>query len=273
MPKITQHKVIDWFDFLDPKTGDFGIEVEAELGAPNTLSQLPSWDIKGDGSLQGYGVEFVCKQPVSRTSVENVMSEVLNVVGAAGSNPLIPSVRAGIHIHINMQNYKVKDVIKMLSVYYSMETALIRSCGPSRSGNLFCLRAQDAPAMFQLLGKGFLNNRQTLSSNQLRYSSINVTPLAKFGTLEFRALATTPGVGKVPFWCDVLLKIREYAVNLNSAFEVAERVSGMGSEYWVKDVLGDEIFNKINYPALAHDVYFDTQNAQHFMYTMGQAGA
>ena len=183
-----------------PETdGDIGVEIEVEgenLPQPNEDCLLRNftnfWNIVKDGSLRGEAWEYVFKRPASRETYKRVLSYFTQQMEDKGSR-FHDSVRAGIHIHINVQNLTVKELFNFLVTYYIMEEYIINRCGEGRQGNLFCLRSQDAPYILFSLYRAFRDNScQEIATDLVRYSSLNVISLFKYGSLEFRALRTTP---------------------------------------------------------------------------------
>lgn len=60
-------------EFIEPRPGDFGVEVEVEYLDPvkNLLTQ--DWITKTDGSLRYHGREYVSPGPIPRERVEGAL--------------------------------------------------------------------------------------------------------------------------------------------------------------------------------------------------------
>lgn len=261
MGKFDQ-KVKEYFA-TNNTSGDIGIEIEMETTSPlNFEPFVEHWNFENDGSLRGFGTEFVLKKPIPIKSVKTVMDKTRSSLKDHGVE-IVDTVRAGIHIHINMQKYKLKDVLKFLTCYYAMETALTNYCGRGRQGNLFCLRARDAAYAISLLESAVqAEDFYMLQTNQLRYSAMNLQSLFSFGSLEFRALATTPNLEKVEEVVEILSRIRDYSTKIDDCWDNISMISGMGPYEWIRGIIGEEYVNKLNYPDMEKDITTDMRNIQ-----------
>ena len=205
-------KVKDFFGLEETK-GNIGIEVETEFDGPfSGIDSSPNttkyWKDTKDNSLKGYSTEYVLKKPVNYKSVPEVVNILCKHINSLESN-MKPSIRTGIHIHINMQDSLIKDVFKFLIVYYCLETILTNNCGENRQGNLFCLRTRDAEYVIEQLKMAVTaDDIYLLRTDDLRYTSLNIQSLFSFGSLELRSLATTKNLDNIVEWAEVLKSIK-----------------------------------------------------------------
>jgi hypothetical protein len=122
------------------------------------------------------------------------------------------SPRAGVHVHVNVNDLTMKQVMTMVCAYIILEEFFISFCDKSRDGNLFCLPSYNAEYLISAI-------RNTCSSDDLahintddvRYASINLRSLFKYGSVEFRSLESTPDFDKVNTWVQMLYKLKEAA--------------------------------------------------------------
>ena len=266
MKQQFNNKVVDLLNLKDTK-GDVGIEIEMELQKSNAdpTKFQDSWRLEDDGSLKVNGVEFVLKKPVKFEDVPPLIDNLKYNLDASDMK-IRPSIRAGIHIHVNMQQSTMKQVYSMICAYYPMESALTRFCGNGREGNLFCLRARDASGVVQTLETSLeQNDLMYLNTDNLRYAALNIRSLFNYGTLEFRALATTPELDLIVDWCRMLQKLKEYSHKLKNNWEPLHSISGDGPRKWMQDVFGPELFAKLDYPELEEDVIKDSRNIQYLV--------
>ena len=269
LKQILNEKIVDILD-LNRTEGDVGIEVEMELRRPlNGLEMFDgAWRIEHDGSLKVNGNEFVLKKPIIFSSVTETLDTLKSCL-AHNKVSILPSIRAGVHVHLNMQQSTLKQVFNFLACYYPMETALTRFCGNGREGNLFCLRARDANGVIQTLEQVMkTGDIAYLDTDDLRYSALNLRSLFNYGTLEFRALATTPDLGLIPIWCQMIEKIKEYSEGIPVAWEPLSSISGDGGETWMRGIFGDELFAKLAYDGLEDDIIRDSRNVQYLISLM-----
>lgn len=264
-------KVVDYFA-LSPKEGEVGIEIEMELSRLLTKksSRPPVWRVESDGSLRGYGYEFVLDQPIPRDKVEKTISELKTYLKEIEKNKILPSIRAGVHIHLNVQSMTVGQVLNFMMCYYLLETALLRTCGENREGNLFCLRNQDANySVFALENvineQSFYNARH----DSYRYSALNFQSLFTYGSLEFRSLATQPDLNNIQPWVEVLLQLKESSTNIKDPLNTLLDISGDGPAQWAKKILGEH-FEKLEYPEMEIDIMRNLREVQIAMHSLSE---
>ena len=167
-----------WETIGKPKypKGDFGIEIEMELSSivdtnakPNVWKHDPE-----EHSLKGFGYEFVLKSPTSFEKALSHLRDLENYLEESGVR-VLPSLRASSHIHLNMCEKTMREVLKFLAVYYPLESAIVNSCGDGRTGNLFCLRAIDSPYQINCLTNYLqTGNILDIRTDDLRYSALNL---------------------------------------------------------------------------------------------------
>jgi hypothetical protein len=83
--------------------GEIGIEIEVE-GDNLYKGKLKSWRVEHDGSLRGNdNAEYVLRNPIPRTDIKKVLSELSKALEANNSEVDNNSPRTSVHIHINCQ--------------------------------------------------------------------------------------------------------------------------------------------------------------------------
>lgn len=262
-------KVKDYFD-LNKTDGEVGIEIEMELNRSLAQSNhCPSvWRIETDGSLRNNGYEFVLRKPIPRKDIVPTLQDLLHYVESVENNNILPSIRAGVHIHLNVQDLTIGQVLNFMMCYYLLETALLRTCGENREGNLFCLRNQDANntifALEQVIAQRSFFEAH---SDQYRYAALNFQSLFTYGSLEFRSLATQPDLANLKPWVDVLLQLKDSAVKINNPIEALLDISGDGPAYWAEKILGSH-FKSLQYPEMEIDIMRNMREIQVAMYSL-----
>lgn len=226
-----------------------GVEIEVE-GVGLRLN-VEGWASHDDGSLRGEAVEYVLPTPLTLPTVKNrlnALSEALEGCDIADTG------RAGVHIHINIQDMEEQHVFNFIVLYLIFEEVLIRYCGEDRIGNLFCLRMKDAEYLEELLIEAARRKDfAVLYTDDIRYASINCKALVQYGSLEFRGMRSTIDSDVLVPWIEMLLALKEKAKCYHQASEIIVDLSRFSPEGLAKDIFTKH-FDKLNYPDLTHDV-------------------
>lgn len=225
--------------------GEVGIEIECE---GNNLAKRISkyWTTHADGSLRGESIEYVLNGPISREAVGDAL-KVLNDELKARGSVVNESYRTSVHVHLNAQTMKIRTVFNQLILYMLFEDLLVEYCGKDRVGNLFCLRAQDAENLIQVLSDALKSgNYGYFNGDHLRYAAVNVNALSKYGSLEFRAFRGTTDPKAIAEWVSILLKIKDAAAEYDNPTEICRDFSVVGPKAFMNKVFGPEISAVLN---------------------------
>lgn len=265
MFNLMNQKSVEYFKI--PKTpGEIGIEIEMETNKafrPECVD-LETWSIDWDeGSIKGNGAEIVLIQPCSRDEVAPIMNNLRSTIKKSGVG-VKNSVRAGIHIHINCQDMTVGEILKFMMCYYPLETAFTDFCGENRQGNLFCLRVRDAMGMINQLYNSVQEKDlyKMRNNDAYKYAALNMQSLFKYGSLEFRAMATTKDFKNVEQWIDIITRIKDYSLKVDSVWDNMTKISGLGPFEWLTEVVGSENAKDLYYPGIEEDMMEDCRNIQ-----------
>lgn len=217
----------------------YGVEIEAEgvrLPDPDTTPGV--WRVERDSSLKtAEAWEYVLRYPLMLEGVRDALSE-LNAVYKFRKTIVHDSVRAGVHVHMNVQKWNIKQVMTFSTCYYIIEDLLLRWCGENREGNLFCLRTRDAEfVLFKILNALKERNLKHLQGDIIRYSSLNYCSLFKYGTIEFRGMRGTPDLDLIYKWNEVLDELRTASLTFNSPRDVLDQLSGDGEQQFLQTLL------------------------------------
>jgi hypothetical protein len=218
----------------------YGIEIEVEgtsLPTPGYLS--PNiWRVEKDDSLKTEEAwEYVTPTPLSLEGVKNSL-DYLALAYTANKSEVFDSIRAGVHVHMNVQDWNVKQLFTFATAYYLVEDLLIGWCGPGREGNLFCLRARDAEfVLFRILKSLKEKNLKHLKDDIIRYSSLNYCSLFKYGSLEFRGMRGTGELDLIYKWVEIINDLREASLQFDSPATVVAMMSGDGELEFLKRIL------------------------------------
>lgn len=227
---------------LNKKTtkGEVGIEVEVEGSKlPKSQDELaPFWEYHIDNSLRGQdNAEYVLRQPLAFKEVPGALDALWNLFQKYNST-LDESNRTSIHVHLNAQTFFMNRLTSMLALYFTFEDVLTQWCGDHRVGNLFCLRAKDAPGIISQVRRFIRSDGKTGLSEHLHYGGLNVHALAKFGSLEFRALRGCPDKETIQQWLDILQRLYDLSAQFTDPREICQNFSGEGPLGFFNTILG-----------------------------------
>src|SRR3546814_8609236 len=88
---------------------------------------------------------------------------------------------------LNVQRFHLNRLCSFFSLYFLVEELLTAWCGEHRVGNLFCLRAKDAPAIVSEIKKT-LQNEKIYFHAGMHYAGLNAGAITKFGSVEIQSL-------------------------------------------------------------------------------------
>ncbi len=231
--------------------GQVGIEVEVEgnkfpktayHGGPAVSPEkIPEvWRYVKDGSLRGAdNAEYVLAQPLPFDDVPKAVKDLFQMFSDFGS-VLDDSNRTSVHVHLNVQEFHIDRLTVFMSMYYILEEILTEFCGDHRVGNLFCLRAKDAPALISHV-KAFVrsNGKAGFRENVHHYAAMNTHALNKYGSLEFRALRGVTNPQPILEWVAVLRRLYELSAEYNDPRTLVEGFSSEGPLAFFSHLLGE----------------------------------
>lgn len=245
------------------RKGEVGIEIEVE-GRNLPKRDVVGWECEHDGSLRGEAIEYVLRNPSPVDKVGHWM-DTLNEALVKSEAQVDYTGRAGVHVHINVQQLTMREVVTFLCLYFTFEEALIEWCGEGRSGNLFCLRGVDADYLITALREATRKrNWHGLGSNKFRYAAVNVKALSTYGSLEFRAMRSTVDKAIIIRWVDILLRLKAAAIKYADPQVMVQALSYEGPEKMFFGVFG--VDTPLHF--CFQDVMEGVRLAQHIAYSL-----
>lgn len=259
---------------LPVQDGDFGVEIE--MCGRSINNPLPRgfnrqkngyWSVHDDGSLRGVSTaEYVLRKPLNKDDLKNA----LEVLGKKLNDPVYKayeSIYAGTHVHLNCQNYTMKEVAKIITIYYCVEKLLLTYSGKYREGNHFCLGAEDANFIVDFISNNFSKRDWgSLTMSRFKYAALNLSSLSKFGSLEFRSFKSTPNMKEVYDWCMILNNMKEAALKFDSPRDIVLSISMNGVDKFISDTFKEYSDIFLKYENLFNMVYDGIRNAQDIAY-------
>lgn len=238
---MLRRTVFESLGLRNRQEGKFGVEIEVEgKRLPTTELHPRYWRVDHDGSLKAAeAFEYVTPLPMSLEGIRKALDDLERVYKAKKS-VVDESIRAGIHVHLNVQDYYPEELWTFVTTYYCLEDLLVHWCGPSREGNHFCLRSCDSEfSLFAIAEAIKGKNLKGLNTDNLRYAALNPCSLFKYGSLEFRSMRGTRDLDAVFTWVKLIDDLEKGAKQFKTPDRVIHAMSAGGSRGFVEQVLGD----------------------------------
>jgi hypothetical protein len=124
-------------------------------------------------------------------------------------------------------------------MWYALEEVLTEWCGEYRVGNLFCLRAIDAPAIVTHLKKFIVSDGKEPLHEGLRYAALNPNALHKYGSLEVRTLQGCHEPKAIADWVAILARLHRLSGQFRDPTEIVGLFSQGGPVSFFKHLLGE----------------------------------
>lgn len=124
-----------------------GIELEYERYNGRELPLGRLWNVVGDDSLRDGGIELV-----SRPLTQKDLPEALKVLPEAiQAGRLTPTLRCGVHAHLNAMNKTWGQLWSFIVLYTLMEPGIFAKFCPMRKLNHFCVPLFSNTALAEIL--------------------------------------------------------------------------------------------------------------------------
>lgn len=183
------------------------------------------WRLKTDSSVGGggYGLEVV--SPVLQGNSGH--ADLMLVLDAINNTGATINRSCGLHIHVGVSDWRIKEFRNLYKRYVKFETA-IDSVMPNsrrRNNNTYC---QSTGLQFgSTLSECFETINRCRTARQIqnyigsRYTKLNIQSFWKHGTIEFRHHAGTTDKQKISNWLKVCLSMVQ-AADKNRSIKVKE---------------------------------------------------
>lgn len=219
------------------KKGEIGLELEVE--ATNNLPRDANidniiadksksmWVAKADGSLRGNAMEYVVSQPIFVDEVTPMVNGLFDAFKKYGTR-LRNSNRCSTHVHINAGGLTVDQLTAIIALWTTLEEPLIRWCGEPRINNHYSLSSKNSRSLLDSW-EGFLRTGGQRWNDGLKYSSLNLLTLHRFGSVEFRC-GPAADAPEIPIkWATFLYYLCKFATeNYKDLFSLPRDLSELG---------------------------------------------
>jgi len=216
----------------------YGVEFEIEYKRGVEFKRAPEgWSVDPDEHSIRNGLEYVMDRPEDLISVRRTIDKFSEVVPTDIVND---NGYAGTHVHCNVSDLTKNQLFNFILTYLSMENVLSkRFFGEDREGSLFCLRLSDADYLEKILRRVVVeDNLRLLEQENIRYCSLNVLSLFKYGTLEFRGLRGDGDYERVKDWIVVIHALKEFSRKVEDPIALLTLSSKTAGEF-AKEILPD----------------------------------
>jgi hypothetical protein len=231
--------------------GELGIEVEVEgnqfpkppgAAGTHTPTRMPGmtyWSYVHDGSLRGTdNAEYILTKPIAFKDTQAAVTELFAGLTQFGS-VIDDSHRTSVHVHLNCQEFHLNRLCSFMGLWYALEEVLTEWCGEHRVGNLFCLRAMDAPAIIAQLRMFFRKDGAVQLSEHLHYAGLNAHALSKYGSIEVRTLRGCTDPQTILDWCSILQRLYELSAEFPDPRDICSLFSAEGPLAFFEYILRD----------------------------------
>lgn len=201
-----------------PKYEGINVGLELEVEGDKLPQRVnTAWRITRDGSLRGDSAEYVTAKPIPIEGAPKVLAKLWDSF-KENNTVLNKSYRTSFHVHTNVQDLSILQTLNVFFGFLICEPILERVAGDNRVNNVFCLTPRENSVMFRQMYQELARSRSPISmfmGDALRYSSINMCSLAKFGTIEIRLMSGLTELDKAVNWTLAIGEIVKYFSNPN----------------------------------------------------------
>lgn len=175
-----------------------GIEVEVEgfrrIVPPDGLT---FWRCIEDGSLKYYGREYV-SYPIGGRYIDYAIKELADAFEPL-KGCLVWSHRTSIHVHVNMSTIKMNQLTAFVALYGLYERIFFFMVNEARRANPYCYPATSVNPL------SYVN-----VEDDNKYCALNLAPLQKYGTVEFRHMHGTDDWRTLRRWIQLIVKLHAF---------------------------------------------------------------
>lgn len=224
-----------------PTEGVVGLEIECEGNKfeKNDTNLGPWWAFHQDHSLRGKdNAEYVLRRPIRFEQVPEAIDFLWEVFEKYGTK-LDVSNRTSVHVHLNCQDFHLNRLTSFMALYFIVEEVLTQWCGDHRVGNLFCLRAKDAPGLVSQIKKFIRSDGKYELRDGLHYAGLNAHALTKFGSLEIRTLRGCTNPQTILEWLQILRRLYDLSAEFTDPRDICNMFSAEGPATFFDTILGD----------------------------------
>lgn len=195
-----------------------------------------------DRSLRNGGIELVTS-PLKGAALENAVEYICTLANRAG---WVPSNRAGVHVHVDVQQFTLEQYLNLIGLYVLLEPCFFKAIDTNRAGSIYCKSWYQAGSWTQL--RDVVDRIRSIGWFNMpsRYFGLNINATRKYGTIEFRHMQSTTDYKSVINWINTIGKAYIYARDNPIS---ADMVRALTPEELVVKVFGDNSLADYEYPS------------------------
>jgi len=177
-------------------------------------------------------------------------------------------MRTGIHVHLDVRDLSMDQLIGLCILYALFEKPIYRWIGDNRENNHFCLPWYKAEgSLIQAThivraartevdrDNGRIDPLFEASEDYARYAGFNWNALARFGSVEARQLKTTHNTQKIIEWINILQSLKRATFNIpTSDGALIDLIQRNGARQSAHDLLGAQVFGLLDHDLFENDV-------------------
>lgn len=182
-----------------------GIEIEIENYVTSKNAYHGVWSAKEDGSLRNNGREFITK-PCQAEYIPYLLHNLFNehLAESASCTP-----RTSVHVHLNMLDVPVEKINLFVLFYSLYEKVLFSWIGKNRYKNIYCVPITSSYLIKSLHGYNV--------PDWSKYTALNLAPLSRQGTVEFRAMHGTKDIEKLSKWVSMIVSMKAFIMSKSTS--------------------------------------------------------
>ena len=185
---------------------------------------MPGWKVVTDASVTsrgtnaGSGLELVSPILQGEAGLAEAAKAVTALLNAGGKTDRT----CGLHVHVGMDGLTGASIMKVLDLYAANQHNINGLVARSRNSNSYCeplahRNGYRQSYYDQFRGTSNVRDMKAIAQSFGRYSVVNLSAYAKYGTVEFRQHQGTLNGKKVVSWVRFLMGLIETAVSMNDA--------------------------------------------------------
>lgn len=186
------------------RTADLFMGLECEIEDLANKPEVYNFTTTEDGSLRNNGLEFVSEPLPVFEIVSNFKNLHASLQFQGNGDPFSP--RTSTHVHVNCRNLEMQQVKDILLYYALYEEYFFLMVSPERKNNIHCV-----PLNITILPKMYGFSFPKLVERWSKYTALNLLPLSRQGTIEFRHLQGTSDAILLENWLILIEKLFSWA--------------------------------------------------------------
>jgi hypothetical protein len=201
---------------------NFVAGLECEIESVQNHRNYGIFNATEDGSLRNYGCEFI-SLPAEKTTL---LTEFKNLHAHLEfyNRPDAFSPRTSTHVHVNCRSLDVSHVKNLTLLYALFEEFFFAMVDQTRRTNIHCV-----PLSETFLSQNYRHDLSYQINRWHKYTALNLLPLTKLGTVEFRHLQGTDDSNLLEDWLTTLENLWRLSQ------EVVMDAASLGNEQVIND--------------------------------------